>query len=101
MIKKIGDILRGYLLERGWSGNNPYSSVFLRWEEIAGEELSRHARPIEIEDGILIVEADHPGWVQMVSLRKDGLLRSISDAAPSAEIKDVRVKLSRGGGRGG
>lgn len=99
MIKKIGDILRGYLLERGWAGDNPSSSVFLRWEEIVGEELSRHTRPIEIEDGILIVEADHPGWVQLISLRKSGLLRSLSDAAPAAEIKDVRVRLSRDGGR--
>lgn len=95
MIKKIGDILREYLADKGWPADDPRSPVFLRWTEIAGEELGRHSRPVEIEDGILFVEADHPGWVQMISLQKTRLMKALAAEVPEAKIRDLRVRMQR------
>ncbi len=96
MIRKIGDVLRQYLEEKGWTMQDPGSAVFLRWSEIAGEELAAHSQPVEIEEGTLIVDADHPGWAQMLSLRKTEILRSIKKAAPGSEIEAMRIRLERG-----
>jgi predicted nucleic acid-binding Zn ribbon protein len=98
VIKKIGDLLRAYLTEKGWSSGDPFSAVFLRWTDIAGDELGSHARPVEIERDILIVEADHPGWAQTVGLRKTKLLAALNEVSPSAGIRDLRVRLRRSKG---
>jgi predicted nucleic acid-binding Zn ribbon protein len=95
VIKKVGDLLKAYLAEKGWSSGDPFSSVFLRWAEIAGDELGSHTRPVEVERDVLIVEADHPGWAQTVGLRKIKLLEALNEVSPSAGIRDLHVRLRR------
>jgi predicted nucleic acid-binding Zn ribbon protein len=100
VIRKLGDILREYIAEKGWPAEDPYAPIFLRWESIVGEELGGHSRPVELEKSALIVEADHPGWVQTICLRKTELIRALRRAAPEADIGDLRVRLQRGGAKG-
>jgi predicted nucleic acid-binding Zn ribbon protein len=92
-MKKIGDLLREYLRERGWLGEDPSSPIFLSWKTISGEPFSAHSRPLEIEDGVLIVEVDHPGWLQLMNMKKAALLSAIGEAAPRAEVRDVTLRL--------
>ncbi len=93
MVKKIGDILAEYLRGRGWSRQDPCSKVFLEWKAIVGEPLSAHTDPGEMADGVLYIEADHPGWLQMVSLKKEYLLERIRETAPEAKITEIRARL--------
>ncbi len=63
--------------------------VFHRWEEIAGEGLANHARPVRIDERILYVEVDEllsgsPGaihgstsWQRSGSQLKKGIFKDI------------------------
>jgi predicted nucleic acid-binding Zn ribbon protein len=93
MVKKIGDVLREFLKERGWPAEDPCSAVFLNWKSIVGETFGEHSWPMEVEDGTLVVEVDHPGWMQMFLLRKGCLLESVRKVSPRAGIRDLRVRL--------
>ncbi len=93
MVKKIGDLLAEYLRERGWTANDPGSKIFLEWKTLVGEPLCDHTEPVEITDGILLLEADHPGWLQRVSLKKAFLLERISEMAPGANVTDIKARL--------
>ncbi len=95
-MKKVGDLLREYLRERGWLTGNPYAGLFERWAQVAGTGLAAHVRLRDVRDGIMIVEADHPGWLQMARMRKEALLAAARAAAPEARLTDVRFVL---GGR--
>ena len=33
-----------------------------------GEQLCAHTNPVQFEKGVLLVEADHPGWIQILQL---------------------------------
>ncbi len=92
-MKKVGDILREYLRERGWLSGNPYAALFSGWVTVAGSGLAEHTRLVDVRDGVMIVEADHPGWLQMARMRKDALLSHARLAAPEARIEDVRFFL--------
>jgi predicted nucleic acid-binding Zn ribbon protein len=94
--RKAGDILRDLVEGRGWLGGDPYSPIFLGWKSIAGTTLADHCRPVEVREGICIVEADHPGWLQMLGMEKERLLKAIRERSPSAEIREIRFKLSSG-----
>jgi predicted nucleic acid-binding Zn ribbon protein len=97
-VKSVGDLLKEYLRERGWVSGNPYEPLFREWKRIAGESLGAHSRLLDVQEGFLQVEVDHPGWLQMGQLRKTALLEGARLAAPAARIEGIRFRL--GGGEG-
>lgn len=96
-MKKVGDLLREYLREKGWLAGNPYQPLFAQWQKIAGEALASHARLVDVRNDILIVEVDHPGWLQMLHLRQDALLEAARKAVPLVSVEGIRVRV---GGQG-
>ena len=95
-MKKIGDVLKDFLREKGWLAGNPYEPLFLDWKKIAGEALAGHSRLVDVQNGILLVEVDHPGWLQMLQLRKAAIMDAARRAAPLASVEGIRVRLSTG-----
>jgi predicted nucleic acid-binding Zn ribbon protein len=93
VIKRVGDLLREYLKDRGWPAEDPFASIFLEWTKVAGDPIGEHSRPVEMEDGVLIVEVDHPGWMQILLLKKPSLLASIRERVPAMNVHDLRPRL--------
>ena len=98
-MRKIGDVLRDFLKERGWPAEDPYAPLFRGWGEIAGPELGSRTRVVEVEDGVIVVEVDHPGWLQMLLLKKRSLLEAARKAVPGGRIEDLRGRVSASAGR--
>ena len=71
-----------------------YVSIFKSWEQIAGTDLASHSVVKEIEGTILIIEVDHPGWSQLVTIQKKSILRKIQNMFPELEILRIRIVLS-------
>lgn len=94
-MKWVGDLLRQLLEERGWASGDPYSPLFARWPAVAGDALAAHSRLVEVEDGVLVVEVDHPGWLQMLSLQKQAVLEAARRAAPKARVTGLRGRVGR------
>ena len=92
-MKSVGDLLKEYLRERGWLTENPYAPLFSSWNQIAGDAMAPHVRLRDVRDGIMIVEADHPGWMQMARMRKDALIAAARRAAPDARVIDIKLFL--------
>ncbi len=95
-MKSVGELLREYLRERGWLKANPYEPLFREWGSIVGEALSSHVRLIDVLDGVLVVEADHPGWMQMLQLRKKAILEAARARVPEASIVGLRTRVGSG-----
>jgi predicted nucleic acid-binding Zn ribbon protein len=98
-VRKVGDVLRDFLKERGWPAEDPYAPLFRGWEGIAGHDLGSRSRVVEVEDGVIVVEVDHPGWLQMLQLRKRTLLAAAQKAVPRGRIEDLRGRIGRREGR--
>ena len=92
-MKKVGDLLKDFLREKGWLEGNPYEPLFSEWNLIAGGALAGHSRLVDVQNGILLVEVDHPGWLQMLQLRKTSILAAARRAAPQASVQGIRVRL--------
>jgi len=96
-MKRAGDVLRELLKQKGWEAADPYLPLFRCWPQIAGPQLAARSRLVEVEGGLLVVEVDHPGWLQMLQLRKAAILAAARAAAPGARIDGLRGRI---GGRG-
>jgi hypothetical protein len=87
----IGTILSPEVAAKAGS----WSRFFGSWERAAGERLSAHSRPVDVRNGIVIVEADHPGWVQLLQLNQKRILDAIKHSFPELEITGIAFKTAK------
>ena len=69
--------------------------LFGRWDEAVGAQIAAHVRPIKLDDGVLLVEADDAAWATQVKFLADTIVERLrSVAGVDARRVDVRVQLS-------
>jgi predicted nucleic acid-binding Zn ribbon protein len=69
------------------------SSVFSRWEEIAGPVLADHVHPVRVDGDALVVAADHPAWATRARADAARILRAVGQLAGTAPTRlDVVVR---------
>lgn len=93
-MKKAAEILARILDEKGRELGTTYSSVFGGWSWIVGESLAEHSRVYEVKNRNLFVEVDHPGWMQLLLMKKPQILRSVKRKYPALNIRDVKIKVN-------
>ena len=109
-IKKAGDILddffKSYFDPELAKKIKSTAAIFSAWESIITKawnekksnrnilEAALHSRVKEIEKGVLLIEAEHPGWVQLLQTKKNQLLSTAQQYFPELEIKSISFCLS-------
>jgi len=73
-----------------------YTHFFSGWEKIAGADTAMHVFPRDIVNNVLILETDHPGWIQKIRMRQESLLKAIRSKYPDLEIKRIRIVIGDG-----
>ncbi len=59
-----------------------------------GKNMASHSKVIDLDNGILLVEADHPGWIQMLTNYKSYILKGFKLKAPELKIDSLAFRLS-------
>jgi hypothetical protein len=94
-VKKAGDLLASFFDERVLNAARGYSALFSSWQSVAGDKLSAHSRIRELERSVVLVEADHPGWIQILQTREKDLLDTLRRRFPEQNITGISFRLSR------
>ena len=64
-----------------------------RWSEIAGPQISAKSRTKALQGETLVIEVDHPAWVQELNLLKPRLLEKFRRLEPRSGIRDLKFVL--------
>ena len=105
-MKKAGDVLSELFRDKFGKSFEEFNrkSIFSSWEKIIEEVwpkkeednyVAAHSKIRELEKGVLCVEADHPGWVQILGTKKTDILLAAQRQFPELEIKNINIRLSR------
>jgi hypothetical protein len=112
-VKKAADLLPAFFDEyaerdrksggardnAAWYGRG-VARLFYGWSAIAREQRIAaavdHAKIAELERNIVLIEADHPGWIQILQTKEEGILESFRRKFPELGIAGVSFRLSRG-----
>jgi hypothetical protein len=93
--KRAGDLLSSFFDEQVLKTARGYSALFSSWASIAGEKIAAHSRIRELERSVVQVEADHPGWVQILQTRQQGILETLQRRFPDLGIAGISFRLSK------
>jgi hypothetical protein len=94
-VKKIGELLSAFFDEETIEKARGYNDLFSSWRDIAGESIAAHSRIAELEKSVLRIEADHPGWIQILQIRQKGLLNRVRRKFPALNITGISFRLTR------
>ena len=99
-MKKAGDLLSVFFDEKMQQRAQGYSKLFSSWIRLTKKygiaAAADHSRIRELDRKILLVEADHPGWIQILQTREHKLLEDIQSQFPDLDINAISFRLSRG-----
>lgn len=87
---RVEDARQAVTLESEWK------KILLRLKTInphEGENLASHTSIKDLKNGILLVEADHQGWMQILQFHKNYILKGMQMSFPGMNIKTIAMKL--------
>lgn len=90
-MKKASEVIN-LMMESLFSDNSQREAVslFSAWQEIAGINEGSHSKIEEIENGVVYVKVDHPGWMQKLEIKKKNILKTMQKKYPDLAIKSIR-----------
>ena len=98
-MKRAGEVLSAILDERLMIKARGYSRLFAFWTEAVQKNgiaaAADHSRIKELDRGMLLVEADHPGWKQILQTKQGKLLNDFRRRFPEMDISGISLMLSR------
>jgi hypothetical protein len=94
-MKKAGELLAAIFDENFVKKAQGYSDLSRSWKSVAGENIAAHSRIVDLVRSILVVEADHPGWIQILQTKQKSLLQGVSRRFPDLSIVGISFRLSR------
>ena len=91
---RASDLLKEVLARAGVDPQAPQAVVYRVWDEILGADLAGRARLRDIDRGRLLVEVDHPAWLQLVQMRQRQILQRVQDRFPALRITRLHLVLA-------
>ena len=92
-MEKAGDILKLFLDKKQLDAAKSYSSFFRSWENIVGENIAAHSEVKDIRNHTVLIEVDHPGWIQMIQINYQRILKAIQIRYPELNVKKIHLRL--------
>jgi len=93
---KISQLIPNLLQDRGWEVQLDLHSIFPRWKELVGDEMSEYAQPLKIDRGVLWLEVANSSWLQQLQYEKMELLDTLNSCFRLSSLKDIKMVLPKG-----
>ena len=91
----LQQLVPGVMQRLGLAQRLQQSQVFHQWPAIVGADIAKHAQPVSLKNGLLVVAVDHPVWLQeLARYHKPLLLQKIRDriGKPTA-LRDIVFRI--------
>ena len=88
--KLVPSVMKGLGLEKRLHE----SQIHFLWPHIVGADIARHAQPVSLRKGLLIVAVDHPVWLQELSrYHKSLLLQKVHERLGKNTVRDIVFRI--------
>ncbi|MBB1029815.1 DUF721 domain-containing protein [Dietzia sp. SLG310A2-38A2] len=88
----LGRLVGQVAKRRGWDDKVTTGRLFAEWDRIVGEDLSAHATPERLEEGVLYVRASSTAWATQLRLVAADILRKIAAAMGPGHVRRLKIE---------
>ena len=64
-------------------------TIYVVWRDAVGDEIARHATPIDFNHGVVTVEVDSSVWVNELKFMKAKLIAGLNEKLGMKKVKDI------------
>lgn len=96
-VKKASDLVSALVSPKAAKAGEGWLGFFSAWAEVAGERAAAHTRIADVDKGIVVVEADHPGWIQTLQFSQSKILAELKRRYPKLELRGISFRNARDG----
>jgi len=93
-LQVLKNVLPHISQQRGWEEQLDLHSVFVRWHELLGCEITQHCQPLKIVKKVLWVEVENSAWLQQFQFQTVVLLEILNKSLRISKIKGLRFVLA-------
>ncbi|ATG56371.1 RNA-binding protein [Brachybacterium ginsengisoli] len=87
----IDSVLKKVLGSLGWHAGMNAGRVLEEWDDIVGERIAQHCRPVSFEEGVLVVSASSSAWAAQLRMLTPQLITTIEERVGSHVISELTV----------
>jgi len=87
----LPSVLRNTLVKYDLNEAVIRQQIFDRWELLVGEKISRQCKPVEMDNGELIIKAKNNIWKQELGQRQIDLLNLLNARIKSSLVKKIKI----------
>ena len=99
MMKRAGEIFSSIFDEKQTKKAGEYSAFFSCWKDLVEKNgiaaAAAHSHIKLVENGLVWIEVDHPGWKQILQTKKSKLLSDFHYRFPKMNISGISIVLCR------
>lgn len=63
-------------------------------EMVFGEKLANNSHVVDLKNGVLLIEANHSGWIQYLKMYQRFILNGINRKLPDLKIKNLAFRVA-------
>lgn len=93
--KDVSTLLSAFFDKKRFEEGGRYAELHSAWRSIVGDRYAAHSWPDDVSKGILYVEVEHPGWIQLLQFRQAGILESVKRSYPELKLKSIMFRLAK------
>ena len=93
-VKDVSSLLSNLFDADKLSRGEKVSSFFASWASLVGPRFAAHSRVLDVHNGLLVIEAEHPGWIQLLQMRQSGILEDVARRFPELGLRGIVFRLA-------
>ncbi len=87
----FGSLAKGIAKQRGWQPHIGQGQLFGMWESIVGADIAAHAKPTELRDKVLHIQAESTAWATQLRYVQSTIIAKIAAAVGDGVVSSVRI----------
>lgn len=92
--KHVGSVLDDLLAKWGKERVERRDLVMAAWKAAVPDDERKHARPVSLKRGILMVAVENPAWLYKFTLEKRETMKRFNENyAGKRKAKDIRFRI--------
>jgi predicted nucleic acid-binding Zn ribbon protein len=92
--RRVSEVLARVSRRLGAAPPGVLTAVFTRWEDLVGEEIAAHCRPVAVRGEVLDLVVDQPAWATQIRFMSSDILAVLSAETGQSEIRELRVRVT-------